>query len=58
MAPAALILGHPDPILSLGGIVAAEMAYPTIPVIRCPLDGIDTGMPLSIDSAGLIEAAD
>jgi predicted aconitase with swiveling domain len=58
MAPAALILGRPDAILSLGVIVAAEMGYPTIPVIRCPLDGIETGMTLSIDSGGLIESVD
>lgn len=56
MAPAALILGRPDAILSLGVIVATEMGYPTIPVIRCPLDGIETGMTLNIDSGGLIES--
>ncbi len=58
MAPAALILGRPDAILSLGVIVAAEMGYPTIPVIRARLDGIETGMRLSIDSHGLIESED
>ena len=57
-APAALILVRPDAILSLGVIVAAEMGYPTIPVIRSPLDGIETGMRLSIDSHGRIESED
>jgi len=55
-APAALILGRPDAILALGVIVAAEMGYPTIPVLRCSPDGIETGMWLRIDSGGLIES--
>ena len=58
IAPAALILAHPDAILSLGVIVAAEMQFPTIPAIRSPLDGIETGMRLSIDSHGRIESED
>jgi uncharacterized protein len=33
IAPAALLLGEPDAILSLGVVVGREMGYPTIPVI-------------------------
>lgn len=33
IAPAALLLGEPDAILSLGVIVGREMGYPAIPVL-------------------------
>jgi len=33
IAPAALLLGEPDAILSLGVIVGREMGYPVIPVL-------------------------
>ncbi len=39
-------------------LVAAEMNFATIPVIRSPLDGIETGMRLRIDPHGRIESED
>ena len=35
-APAALVLGRPDAILGLGILVAAEMGWPTIPLLLLP----------------------
>jgi len=43
-APAALILGQVDAILTLGVVVAREMGYPTIPVVELALEDID-GLP-------------
>ena len=39
-APAALILGQVDAILTLGVVVAREMGYPTIPVLELALEEI------------------
>jgi predicted aconitase with swiveling domain len=36
-APAALVLGRPDAILGLGILVAAEMGWPTIPLLLLPV---------------------
>lgn len=35
-APVALVLGRPDAILGLGILVAAEMGWPTIPLLLMP----------------------
>lgn len=35
-APAGIILGEPDQILTLGAIVGAEMGYGSIPVVQLP----------------------
>jgi predicted aconitase with swiveling domain len=37
-APAALVLGRPDAILGLGILVAAEMGWPTIPLLLLPVE--------------------
>ena len=37
-------------------LVAAEMQFPTVPVNRSPLDGIETGMRLRIAPHGRIES--
>ena len=39
-APAALLLGDADAILTLGVIVAAEMGYPTIPVLALSVEAM------------------
>lgn len=36
-APAAMVLAEPDAILTLGVVVAEEMGYETIPVLRLPV---------------------
>ena len=40
-APAALILGQVDAILTLGVVVAREMGYPTIPVLELSVEEIE-----------------
>ncbi len=41
-APAAIILGHRDAILTLGALVAAEMGYGVIPVLLLGPAGFDS----------------
>ncbi len=56
-APAALVLGAIDAILGLGILVAAEMGWPTIPLLRLSAaeqKGFVSGMPVTIDKAGWI----
>jgi predicted aconitase with swiveling domain len=53
-APAALLLGEPDAILALGVIVAGEMGYRTIPVLKSDGTGLATGMQAEIDADGRI----
>ena len=43
LAPAALLIGRRDPILSLGAVVAEEMGYGSVPVIE-----LGRGLPPSI----------
>lgn len=65
IAPAALLLGRADPILSLGAVVAREMEYGTLPVVelpaeddgRSPLDPLASGTRLRVASDGQITAA-
>lgn len=38
LAPRALLLGRPDAILALGVIVAREMEFGSIPVLRIPVE--------------------
>ncbi len=40
-APAALVLGQVDAILTLGVVVAREMGYPTIPVLELSVEEIE-----------------
>ena len=54
-APAALILARVDAILALGVVVGIEMGYPGIPVLRCPLDGFETGMNARLHHGGAVE---
>lgn len=54
-APAALILSETDAILTLGVVVAREMDYPTIPVLRCPVAPFETGALARIAPGGHIE---
>jgi predicted aconitase with swiveling domain len=47
-APAALVLGEPDPILALGAIVARELYGRTIPVVVAPTPAVRTGDVLTV----------
>jgi uncharacterized protein len=55
-APAAIVLGEPDLILSIGSAVAEELYGRRVPVVVFPLDrigGIVDGQPLDVE--GLVE---
>ena len=41
VAPAAIVVAEPDAILVLGILVAGELGYPTIPLLRVGVEGIE-----------------
>ena len=47
-APAGILLARPDPILTVGAIVAASLYGLRCPIVVCPIDGIATGDRLRI----------
>jgi predicted aconitase with swiveling domain len=51
-APAAIVLAEPDPILTVGALVAQELYGLSCPIVVCPIDGIATGDGLRIDALG------
>jgi len=60
VAPAALLLGAPDPILALGAIVAREMGHGVTPLLECSLAALDAwpdGTVLRVDRDGSISPA-
>ena len=57
-APAALILPETDAILVLGVVVAREMGYATIPVLRAPAAPFETGTRARISPGGRVVVSD
>jgi predicted aconitase with swiveling domain len=56
-APAAIVLGSPDPILTVGAIVAESLYGARCPIVVCALDGLLTGMRVRVtasDESGLL----
>jgi len=51
-APAAIVLGSPDPILTVGALVAASLYGRACPIVVCALDGIATGDRLRVRAGG------
>ena len=49
-APAAIVLAGPDPILTVGALVAIELYGLSCPIVVCRIDGITTGDRLRIDA--------
>lgn len=47
-APAAVVLGEPDPIVALGSIVAAELYGIEVPVVVSPLDDLVNGETVTV----------
>ena len=47
-APSAIVLGAPDPILTVGAIVAASLYGRLCPIVVCPIAGIATGDKVSV----------
>ncbi|MEO7275679.1 MAG: DUF126 domain-containing protein [Vicinamibacterales bacterium] len=41
--PAAIVLSIPDPILTVGAIVARTLYGVSCPIVVCPIDGLCTG---------------
>ena len=54
-APAALVLPETDAILALGVVIAREMGYASIPVLRAPAASFETGAHARIAPGGRIE---
>lgn len=57
-APAALLLGTVDAILTLGVIVAGEMGYPMIPVLamtKAEISALPAGASIAISANGKLE---
>lgn len=48
--PAGIVLARPDPIITVGALVAASLYGLPCPVVVCPIDGIATGDRLRISS--------
>ncbi|HQZ40222.1 MAG TPA: DUF126 domain-containing protein [Vicinamibacterales bacterium] len=42
-APCAIVLSVPDPILTVGAIVAEFLYHLRCPIVVCPIEGISTG---------------
>ena len=56
-APAAILLGKADAILSLGAIVGQELGYAGIPILEVPiaeLAGFEQGVMLRVTSEGIV----
>lgn len=51
-APAAIVLATPDPILTVGAIVARELYALRCPIVVCDIDGIATGDIVRVDASG------
>jgi hypothetical protein len=49
-APVAIILGAPDPILTVGALVAAALYKRACPIVVCAIEGIATGDRLRVQA--------
>lgn len=49
--PLAIVLAVPDPILTVGALVAASLYGIPCPIVVCPIDAITTGDRLHVHSA-------
>ena len=46
--PAGIVMGVPDPILTVGAIVAESLYGVRCPIVVCPIEGFSTGMRVRI----------
>jgi uncharacterized protein len=51
--PAGIVLGTPDPILTVGALVAESLYGLQCPIVVCDLTGLVTGTPLRIGAESL-----
>jgi uncharacterized protein len=58
VAPAAILLARPDPILTVGALVARSLYGRVCPIVVCAIDGVATGdrIRITVASAGVAEA--
>jgi predicted aconitase with swiveling domain len=60
-APAAIVLATPDPILTVGAIVADTLYGLRCPIVVCPIEGLETGQGLRVaataDGPAVVEPA-
>ena len=57
VAPAAIVLGRPDPILTVGALVARELYGLVCPIVVCAVDGVASGDRIRIEAVGADIAA-
>jgi predicted aconitase with swiveling domain len=55
--PVAIVLATPDPILTVGALVAERLYGVRCPIVVCDLDGLESGMSLRVEAAAGIEAS-
>lgn len=55
--PAGIVLATPDPILTVGALVAASLYGLECPIVVCPIDTLDTGIRLRVTAADAGSAA-
>jgi len=48
--PAAILLSIPDPILTVGAIVARTLYGVSCPIVVCSIDGLRTGMDVRVEA--------
>jgi predicted aconitase with swiveling domain len=56
-APAALLMGEADAILTLGVVVAREMGYGVIPVLECEVASLPQGRPVRVSEGGEVHVS-
>jgi predicted aconitase with swiveling domain len=49
--PAGIVLATPDPILTVGALVAASLYGLQCPIVVCPIESLDTGIRLRVTAA-------
>lgn len=52
VAPAAIVLSRPEPILTVGALVARALYGLVCPIVVCPIDGVASGDRIRIDATG------
>lgn len=48
--PAAIVLSIPDPILTVGAIVAQTLYNRSCPIVVCPIEGLRTGTTVRVEA--------
>ena len=54
-APRAILVGEPEAIIALGVLVAREMDFGSLPIVHCPLEGLESGMRVAVRNGGRVD---